>query len=99
MEPTVTPYINPTTFPAARFGDINTLTGLMTPLLMTGAALLFGGMLLLMAYKWLTAGSDQEQVTQARNIGTYAVLGLILVLTAYVIVKIVGFILGINIPI
>lgn len=99
MQPTVTPYINPSTFPAARFGDINTLTSLITPLLMTGAALLFGGMLLLMAYKWLTAGSDQEQVVQARNIGTYAVLGLILVLTAYLIVKVVGFVLGINIPI
>ncbi len=96
---TPTPYINATTFPAARFGNISNLTGLIAPLLMTGAALLFGGMLLLMAYKWLTAGSDQDQVTQARNIGTYAVLGIVLVLGAYVIVKIVGYVLGIQIPI
>ena len=96
---TPSPYINATTFPAARFANISTLTGLIAPLLMTGAALLFGGMLLLMAYKWLTAGSDQEQVAQARNIGTYAVIGIIVVLAAYVIVKIVGFVLGIEIPI
>lgn len=85
--------------PGAKLADIGTLVNLLTPLLMGGAALLFGGMLLLMAYKWLTAGSDQEQVAQARNIGTYAVLGLIIVLVAYLVVKLVGYVLGINIPI
>lgn len=96
---TPTPFINPTTFPAARFTNLGTLINIFTPLLMVGAALLFGGMLLFMAYKWLTAGSDEDQVAQARNIGTYAVLGIIIILSAYVAVKLIGFVLGIDIPI
>lgn len=90
---------DPDVNPIARLSDIGTLINILSPLLMVGAALLFGGMLLLMAYKWMTAGSDQEQVAQARNIGTYAVLGLVIVLVAYLLVKIIGFVLGIEIPI
>ncbi len=96
---TPTPYINATTFPAARFGDIGTLVNILGPLLTTGAVIIFGGMLLFMAFKMLTAGSDEEQVSQARQIGTYAVLGIVIIITAYLLVKIVGFVLGINIPI
>lgn len=100
---TPTPYINPTSittvFPAARFANLGTLINILTPLLMVGAAVLFGGMLLFMGFKMLTAGSDEEQFAQARSIGTYAVIGIVIVLTAYVLVKIIGFVLGINIPI
>lgn len=90
---------NPEVNPIAKLANIGTLVNLLTPLLMSGAALIFGGMLLLMAYKWMTAGSDQEQVAQARNIGTYAVLGIVIILSAYVLVKLIGFVLGIEIPI
>jgi hypothetical protein len=96
---TPTPFINPTTFPAARFANLGILINILTPLLMVGGAVLFGGMLLFMAYKWLTAGSDEEQVNQARNIGTYAVLGIIIILTAYLAIKIIGYVLGVQIPI
>ena len=90
---------NPTTNPLVQWANLGTLINILTPLATIGAALLFGGMLLLMAYKILTAGGDAEQVAEGQRIGTYAVLGLAVVIFGYLLVKVIGFVLGINIPI
>jgi hypothetical protein len=91
-----TPLINATTFPAARYSNIGVLLGIIGPLLVTGAGLLCGGMLLYGAYTFLTAGSNAENVTKGKNIIVWAGIGLIVVVSATLMVRIIGTILNVN---
>lgn len=97
-----TPFINPSSiqdiFPAAKYTDISVLLNIITPLLTIVAALLFGGMFAKAAFMVLTAGDDQEQIGQAKQTATYAVIGIIIILSAYLIVKLIGFIFKVEIP-
>lgn len=96
------PLINPTSiqnmFPAARFTDLGTLLNIVTPILTILAVLILGGMLGRSALLILTAGDDAEKVAQARQTATYAVIGIIIIVSAYFIVKLVGVIFQVNIP-
>ncbi len=100
--PTATPFIDPSSiqgmFPAARFVDIGTLMNIISPLLTIGAALLFGVMLLRAAYLWLSAGDDMERIAEAKRIMTYAIIGIIIIISAYTIVRLIGFIFKVDIP-
>jgi len=91
-----TNFINPTNFPAARFADIGTIMNIINPLIMLIAAFLFGAMFISAGYTYLTAGGDPEKVTKAQSTATYASLGIVVIVIAYLMVKLVSFILGIN---
>ena len=60
------------------------------------AAFLFGGMFIFAGYTYLTAGGDPEKIKKAQSTATYASLGIVVIVVAYLIVKLVSFILGIN---
>jgi hypothetical protein len=91
--------INPTNYPLMQnVGTLADLINLIVPLATIGAVLIFGAMLLSMAYKILSAGDDAEQVEKAKATATYAILGLILILAAFLIMKILEFALGIDLP-
>ncbi|CAN5244995.1 hypothetical protein BH09PAT2_BH09PAT2_11510 [soil metagenome] len=96
------PLINPSSiqniFPASRFTDLSTLLGVVTPLITIIAALILGGMLGRSALLILTAGDDPEKITQAKQTATYAIIGIIIIISAYFIVKLVGVIVQVNIP-
>jgi hypothetical protein len=78
--------------PVAKFGDIATLLNVLLPLITIGAAFIFLIMLLYGAFTWLTAGDNAENVKKAQKLLVNAVLGLIIILFSYVIVKIIGLI-------
>ena len=100
--PTPTPFINPTSiqslFPAARFTDLGTLLNIVTPLLTILAVLILGAMLGRAALLILTAGEDPEKVAQAKQTATYAVIGIIIIVSAYFLVKLLGLMFQVNIP-
>ncbi len=100
--PTPTPFINPTSiqsmFPAARFTDLGTLLNVVTPVLTILAALILGAMLGRSALLILTAGDDPDKVAQARQTATYAFIGIMIIISAYFIVKLIGVIFQVNIP-
>lgn len=50
--------------------------------------LVFGG------FKFITAGGDEKAVTSAKNTMTHAVIGLVIVVSAYFITQILGKVLG-----
>ena len=91
-----TPLINPSTFAPARYANINTFVNFFTPLLMTGAALLFGGMMLWAAYTYLTAGGNADKVSQAKGMIVWAIIGIIVIVSASLVVQIVGSVLGVK---
>jgi len=54
-------------------------------------------MLLIGGIRWITAGGDEKGVAGARNMITGALIGLVIVLVAYAIIKLVETFFGFNI--
>lgn len=98
MTPTITPFINPTSFAPAKFMNIGIIYNLITPLLMVGATILFLVTIVSAAFTYLTAGGDSEKIKKAQKSLTYAILGLIFVICAYLIMKIIAFIFNLTLP-
>lgn len=94
--PTATPMINPTTFAPAKFGDIASILNLIIPLLTLFGGLMFLAMLIFAAFTFMTAGGNAEKTKKAQGIITFAIIGLIVVISAYMIVKLVGVVFNIN---
>jgi hypothetical protein len=90
--------INATTFPAAKFANIGVLMKVIMPLLTLGAALIFLAMLMYGGFTVLTAGGNPDNIAKAKKIITASGLGLILVISAYLIVKIVGIVFNVPVP-
>lgn len=72
---------------------ISTIIGVLT----ASAILWFIFQFIIGAYGWLAAGGDQKAVETARSRIMNAVIGLVLVVSALVIITVIGSILGINI--
>ena len=54
-------------------------------------------MLLIGGIRWITAGGDEKGVASARNMITAALIGLVVVLVAYAIIRLVELFFGFNI--
>lgn len=59
---------------------------------LTFAYLLTGGV------QWITSGGDKNALESARNKITNAIIGLVIVASAYAIFKLIGNFFGINLP-
>lgn len=99
--PTYIAQINATTipsyFPPARyFTSIGALVNTVVPALLLIAALILLAMLFYAAYKVLTAGGNPDAITEARNTATFAIVGIVVIMLSYLIVRIVSFILGVD---
>lgn len=89
------PAVNPT----AKIGTVSTLINVIVPILMTVGGFLFLVMLLIGAFTYLTSAGQQEQLKKAQQTLTFAILGLVFVVFSFIIVKIIGIILKVDIPI
>lgn len=87
---------DPTLNPVAKFGTIGTLVNLIVPVLMTGAALVFLIMLMRAGFMIITAGGSSEQVAKAQKMMTFAVIGLIFIISSFTLVKLIGFVFQIS---
>ena len=54
-------------------------------------------MLLIGGIRWITAGGDEKGVASARNMITAALIGLVVVLVAYAIIRLVEIFFGFDI--
>ncbi|MCS7093105.1 MAG: hypothetical protein NZL96_01570 [Patescibacteria group bacterium] len=88
--------IDPTTFPPARISSISTLVNVFLPLLVTGAAFLFLVMAFYGAFLYLTNGDKPEILKKAQAIIIYAFVGLLIVVSSFVLVNIISRILGVS---
>lgn len=95
----INPTTLPTIFPPARyFNSIGGIVNILISLVMTIAALTFGVMLLISAYKILTAGENAEAVDSAKKTATFAIIGLVIIFMAYTFVRLLAWILNVNLP-
>lgn len=92
-----------TAFPPAKLGGqsttLATILDVVIPMLTIVGALLFLAMGLYGAFTMLTAGGDPEKVQKAQQIFKTSVIGLVIVLAAFTIVKVITKMFNINAPI
>lgn len=72
---------------------VSAFIGFMT----TIAALWFGLQIIIAGYQWIGAGGDKGKTEEARNHLTNSLIGIIIVAAAWVLIGIVGKILGLDI--
>ncbi|MBP9690948.1 hypothetical protein KBD81_02605 [Candidatus Woesebacteria bacterium] len=89
------PKVNPT----ARFDSINTLLGIIVPTVTVIAAVMFGAMLMFAGIKIATAGGEPEKIQSAQQTATYAVMGILIIVLSYLVVRLLGYIFQIEISI
>lgn len=79
----------------ARLSEIVNVIRRIIAILAPISALAFFVMLLYGGFKFLTSGGDPKEVAQARQVLTYAILGIILIVAAWLILLLLSSTLGI----
>lgn len=88
--------------PGGQFGDLGNLTaaGIVSGLIrlvLVITALVFFGILVWGGIRWITSKGDKQEVENARNQITHALIGLAIVFVAWAIVKLIQTLFGIDI--
>jgi len=89
---------DPSVNPVSRISTVSTLINVIVPLLMTVGGFIFLVMLLIGAFTYLTSAGQQEQLKKAQQTLSFAVLGLVIIIASFIIVKVIGIILKVDIP-
>lgn len=84
--------------PIAKFDSVTTLVNLIVPIMMLIGGIITLSMLLLGAYKYLTSEGNPEKISKAQSVLIYAVLGLFLIVASFVITRIIGYVLKVDMP-
>lgn len=82
--------------PARKLSDISVIFGNVIKLLAPAAAIAFFIMLIIAGYQFMTSGGDPKAAGAARNTLTYAIIGVILVVAAWLIIKLIQNITGVD---
>lgn len=77
--------------------QVNTLIGGIIGFLTILAALWFGTHIILAGFKWISAGGDKTALETARSEITNSLIGLIIVVSAWVVLGVLGQVLGLDI--
>jgi cell division protein FtsW (lipid II flippase) len=89
----------PTYFPpAAYFTSIGGIVNVLISVIMAIAGLVFGGMLLYSAYMVITAGGNPDNIETAKKTATYAILGIVIMFMAYTFVRLLAWMLNVDLP-
>ncbi len=72
------------------------LVSSLISIVMVIAAVLFFFMLVIGGIRWITSGGDKGQTEGARNQITAALVGLVIVFSAWAIIKLIGTFFGVN---
>lgn len=89
--------INPTTFPPVKYQSLSTFLNLIVPLSTIIAAILLLGMFFVGSFTMLTAAGEAEQIKKAQGYFKYSIIGFIIIVAGYLLVKFIGLIVGIDI--
>ena len=80
----------------AMLSDLTTVFSSIVGLALAGVGIAVLVMFIIGGYQYLMAGSDKDAATKARNTLTYAVIGFILAVSAWIILSLLGTFLGVN---
>ncbi len=80
--------------PPAAISDITSILQNIIKMLTPVAAMAFLAMMIIGAYKFITSGGDPKAAAGARSTFTYAIIGIILVIAAWLILLLISQITG-----
>lgn len=83
-------------FKPAKVANISTLLNVILPLLTLGAALVFLAICLYAGLMMIMNGENKEKIAEAQKTLGFAVFGLFVVISSFIIVKLIGFVLGVK---
>lgn len=86
--------------PGAALGGANAsiakfISPLINNILILGGIVAFGA-IILAGFNYITGAGDKNKVAQAQNMLNYAIIGLVLIVAAYVITNLIGQLIGFN---
>ena len=84
--------------PLAEFSDIGKIVNVIASLFIILAALAFVFIMLSGAFTFITAAGDAEKVKQAQKTFKFAIIGIVVVIVSFLIVKLIERVLGIDLP-
>lgn len=96
--PTPTPLINPGSFAPAKFGSLDAIINLILPTLLVGAGVLFLVMLIVAGFWFMNSDGQPEHLKKVKNLLTYSIIGIAIVLVSFLIVKLIGNMFTIETP-
>ena len=89
-------FADPNIYPGAKVTNlsfvINLVLGLINVIGIGSVFIVF----MMAAYKWLSAGDKAENLTKAQQMITYAIVGIILVVSSNLIVRLIGTVLHVE---
>ncbi|OGM15802.1 hypothetical protein A2V56_01020 [Candidatus Woesebacteria bacterium RBG_19FT_COMBO_42_9] len=91
------PWSDPTGNTPATFSDIEVAFARIVLVILGLAAIVLFIMLLVGGFKFITAGGDPKAVESAKKTLTYAIAGMVLVASAYLILRFIGVFTGIDV--
>ena len=83
-------------YPWYRFGSVASLVNIFAPMLITGGAILFLVLTLSAGFTVLTAAGSAEKIAKAQKTFMFAIIGLLIVITSFITVRLLGSILNIQ---
>lgn len=90
---------DPTTFAPARFAKISDFVNLLAPTLVIGGAILFFILLLYAGFIYMHSEGNAEELKKVKNLLTYSIIGFAIIISSFLIIKIIGLIFNIqNLP-
>ncbi|MBI1863550.1 hypothetical protein HYS00_05540 [Candidatus Microgenomates bacterium] len=89
-------FSNPATNPAAKVGNIGMLVNFLGPLAMAIGAFICLAMLLWGGFLYITSGGEQDKIQQGKRTLTYALIGLVVMITAMLFVNVLAYVLGVK---
>ena len=90
---------NPEINPVAKFGDFASILNQVIPIIVGFAGVVAFGVALYGAYMVITAAGDPEKFKAAQKVFKSAIIGVIIVILSFLAMKVLEFILGIDLPI
>ena len=76
--------------PVAKYATIASFVNLFSPILTVGGAMVFLGMTLSAAFLVITAAGSAEKIAKAQRTFMFAVIGLVIVISSFLLVKLIG---------
>jgi len=86
-----------TDFAPAKIEKIGQIVNVVLPLMMLGGVAIFFIMFLMAGFRWITGGDNPEEMKKIQSQMSSAIVGIIIVVVSYVLVKLIGTMLNINI--
>lgn len=87
---------NANTLHIAKYSNVATLVNILSPMLITGGALMFLAMTVMATYNIITAAGSAEKIAKAQKIFFFAIVGLVIVIFSYTGVRLLGYLLNIE---